>query len=256
MATTARSLRSRPLPGTPESELVRDYVWELPVRISHWLIFFAVAVLAFTGYYMHRPFLTVSGDETFTMAKMRFYHIIAGFVFSMAFVLRIYWMFGGNRCARWSAFIPLRKRQWSGIGHMVKYYTFLEWSPTHQVGHNALAAATYTLLFGVMFIQIITGFVLLNQVLDSGLLHFLFGWISGLIDIQYLRLIHYCVMWIFFVFVIHHVYSGVLVSTEEKNALMESIFTGYKFVPRWDLTDEESPCPDPRRRHPAPPGPS
>jgi Ni/Fe-hydrogenase 1 B-type cytochrome subunit len=42
-------------------------------------------------------------------------------------------------------------------------------------------------------------------------------------------------MFAFFIFVIHHVYSAVLVSWEERNALVESIFTGYKFVPESEL---------------------
>ena len=44
----------------PKTELVRTYVWEKPVRITHWLIFFAVVSLCFTGLYIHRPFLLTS----------------------------------------------------------------------------------------------------------------------------------------------------------------------------------------------------
>jgi len=52
-----------------------------------------------------------------------------------------------------------------------------------------------------------------------------------------LRLTHFCIMFAFFIFVIHHVYSAVLVSWEERNALIESIFTGYKFVPEAELQE-------------------
>jgi Ni/Fe-hydrogenase 1 B-type cytochrome subunit len=45
-------------------------------------------------------------------------------------------------------------------------------------------------------------------------------------------------MFAFFAFVIHHVYSAVLVSWEERNGLIESIFTGYKFVPRDELAED------------------
>ena len=48
------AVRLSSLPGT---ELVRTYVWEKPVRIAHWLIFFAFVALSFTGLYIHRPFL-------------------------------------------------------------------------------------------------------------------------------------------------------------------------------------------------------
>jgi Ni/Fe-hydrogenase 1 B-type cytochrome subunit len=46
-------------------------------------------------------------------------------------------------------------------------------------------------------------------------------------------------MFAFFAFVIHHVYSAVLVSWEERNGLIESIFTGYKFVPKAELEEED-----------------
>ena len=45
---------------------------------------------------------------------------------------------------------------------------------------------------------------------------------------------HFFVMFAFFAFVIHHVYSAVLVSWEERKT-DESIFTGYKFVPKAEL---------------------
>jgi Ni/Fe-hydrogenase 1 B-type cytochrome subunit len=49
------------------------------------------------------------------------------------------------------------------------------------------------------------------------------------------RWIHHAVMWLLLGFAVHHVYSAVLMSTVEANATMESIFSGYKFVPREDL---------------------
>ena len=50
--------------------------------------------------------------------------------------------------------------------------------------------------------------------------------------LQVARWIHHVVMWLLLGFAVHHVYSGVLMSTIEANATMESIFSGYKFVPR------------------------
>jgi Ni/Fe-hydrogenase 1 B-type cytochrome subunit len=90
-----------------------------------------------------------------------------------------------------------------------------------------------------MLIEIITGLTLYTQVRGKWALGWLFGWIPGVIDIQQIRLIHFCIMFAFFAFVIHHVYSAVLVSWEERNGLIESIFTGYKFVPKAELEEEE-----------------
>jgi Ni/Fe-hydrogenase 1 B-type cytochrome subunit len=225
----------RPEPGFPT---VRVYVWELPVRISHWFIFLPIVVLSFTGYYIHNPFIVAKSGTTFLMATMRFIHEIAAFVFISAFLLRLYWFFMGNNWSNWRAFIPIHRRQWRGMGGMVAYYSFLRKDLAHHVGHNALAAMTYLLIFTFMLIEIVTGLTLYTQVRGKWVLGWLFGWIPRVIDIQHIRLLHFFIMFAFFAFVIHHVYSAVLVSWEERNGLIESIFTGYKFVPKAELEED------------------
>ncbi len=123
---------------------------------------------------------------------------------------------------------------------MVSYYSFLRKDLVHQVGHNALAAITYLIMFTLMFIEIITGLTLYTQVRGSWLLAPLFSWLPRVVDIQHIRLTHFCIMFAFFAFVIHHVYSAVLVSWEERNGLIESIFTGYKFVPKDELEEDQA----------------
>lgn len=219
---------------------VRVYVWELPVRVSHWFIFLPVVVLSFTGYYMHNPFIVGKGSTAFMMGTVRFIHLVAGFVFISAFLLRLYWFFVGNSWSNWRAFVPLHRRQWRGMGGMVAYYSFLRKDLLHHVGHNALAAVTYLVMFVLMFLEILTGLALYSQVRASAVLNAVIGWLPRLIDIQTLRLMHFCIMFSFFIFVIHHVYSAVLVSWEERNGLIESIFTGYKFVPSDELEEDAS----------------
>ena len=217
---------------------VRVYVWELPVRVSHWLGVLCIAVLSFTGYYIHNPFIISRGNSAYLMGTMRFIHLVAGFVFIGVFILRIYWFFKGNHWSRWTAFIPIRRRQWRGMGQMVKYYSFLSANLQHYVGHNALAGITYTVIFVVMLLEILTGLAMYSQILGNHAFSVMMGWLPRLIDIQTLRLIHYFNMYLFFVFVIHHVYSAILVSWEERNGLVESIFTGYKFVPEDELEQD------------------
>jgi Ni/Fe-hydrogenase 1 B-type cytochrome subunit len=87
-------------------------------------------------------------------------------------------------------------------------------------------------------VEIITGFVLYANILGSRLLTFLVGRIPRLIDIQYLREIHFLIMFGFWMFFIHHLYTAILVSVEEQDGLMDSIFSGYKFVPEHELRDD------------------
>ncbi len=219
------------LQGEPGSELVRAYVWQLPVRVTHWVTFLTFLVLAFTGFYLHRPFFTATGETAFTMGTMRFVHILTAFVFTASFLFRMYWMFRGNYCSRWGAFVPIHRRQWRGMGEMIAYYSFFRWRPSYRIGHNSLAAIVYLWMFFLMLVQVFTGFAMYGEILHHSLWTTMFGWLPMFVNIQYLRLIHYLIMYGFFGFIIHHVYSAVLVSAEERNALIESIFTGYKFVP-------------------------
>jgi len=231
----------------PATELVRTYVWELPVRIAHWLIFFAFVSLASTGLFMHRPFLLPSGQAPFMMATVRFIHVVSAFVLIGAFAFRMYWFFKGNFWARWSAYIPIHREQWRGMGSMLEFYSFLRFEPGHRVGHNPLAALTYFIIYLLFLVEILTGLALYSRVVGNPVLTQFIGWLPQLIDPQYLREIHYFLMFVFSSFVIFHVYLSVLVSIEEENGLLDSIFSGWKFVPAGELRHEVAAIPEARR---------
>jgi Ni/Fe-hydrogenase b-type cytochrome subunit len=231
----------------PETELVRTYVWELPVRIAHWLIFFAFVSLSSTGLFMHHPFLVPSGRAPYLMATARFVHVVSGFVLIGAFAFRMYWFFKGNFWARWSAYIPIHREQWRGMGSMLEFYSFLRFEPGHRVGHNPLAALTYFIIYLLFLVEILTGLALYSRVLGNPVFTQFIGWLPQLIDPQYLREIHFFLMFAFFSFVIFHVYLSVLVSIEEENGLLDSIFSGWKFVPAGELRHEVAAIPEARR---------
>jgi Ni/Fe-hydrogenase 1 B-type cytochrome subunit len=218
-------------PITREERLVRVYVWEVPVRLSHWLFVLSIAVLSFTGYYMYDPFIIAWGNRAFLMGRMRFIHEVAAWVFIAAVLLRFYWFLKGNRWAHWRSFVPLEKWWRKGFGTQLKYYIFVNRHPDSEVGHNPLAAATYMAIFGLMVVEIVTGLVLYNHILASKALGFFVSWIPGIINIRYIREIHFFIMFAFFAFVIHHVYSAVLIGIEERSGLVGGIFSGYKFFP-------------------------
>ena len=214
-----------------DERLIRVYVWEWPVRIAHWVIFFSILVLGFTGYYMYDPFIISRGHPGFLMGTMRFVHEVTGFVFIAAFLLRAYWFFKGNRWARWRQFLLIDPRQWHGAQNMLRYYLFLRREPESRVGHNPLAGATYSAIYTLAAVEILTGLALLQHVAGGKVLGFFIGWLPLLITIQRLREIHFLILFIFGAFFFHHVYSAVLMSIEEHSGLVGSIFSGYKFLP-------------------------
>lgn len=219
----------------PTMERVRIYVWEVPVRVTHWVTFATLLVLTVTGTYLANPFLFAPGQET--MRLVRFVHVVAAFVFVASGIVRTYWLFTGNQFSRWTAFVPTNRRHLREVVSQTQFYVFLRKDLPGILGHNALAGGTYTVVFFLFLIQTVTGFALVG-------LHgtqpwaALLGWVPGLLGgEQGVRLIHHLLMWAIIAFAIHHVYSAVLVDHIERNGLMSSIFTGSKFVARWRVIE-------------------
>lgn len=221
-------------------EIVPFYVWEWPIRIAHWMIVLSLVVLTITGFYLHHPFIVATSETAWAMGTMRFVHEVFGFILISTLILRFYWFFAGNKWARWRAWIPLKREQWRSIYSMILYYTYRRRAPFPEIGHNSLATATYTVVVLLLVVECITGLILFSVVRGSHTLTLLIGWIPRMVDIQYIRATHYFVMFLFIAFLIHHVYSAIVVSSEERNGLMESIFTGWKFIPRQLLEEDEA----------------
>lgn len=238
MATIVRPAPVRRHVAEGEEHVVPVYVWELPVRLAHWGMVAAITVLTWTGLYMNHPFLIFPHKTAWTMGTVRFIHELAGFELIGALLVRIYWFFAGNYWARWGQFIPHTRRQWKSLKAMVRYYSFRQWKPFEQIGHNTLAAIVYVLVFFLIACECVTGLVLFGTVSQSPTVNFFVGWIPRLIDIQWIREIHFLFMFFLMGFFIHHVYSATLVAMTERNGEMESMFSGYKFVDDATIDEE------------------
>jgi Ni/Fe-hydrogenase 1 B-type cytochrome subunit len=227
-------------PKFADSEIVPVYIWQWPIRIVHWSIVLCLIVLTLTGFYMNAPFLVATSSRAWVMGTTRYIHELFGFILIATLLMRLYWFFAGNRWAHWRAWVPIRREQWRNMRSMIRYYTFRQHDLEPEVGHNSLAAATYIVIMLLLGWECLTGLVLYNAVRGTTLLTFFVGWIPRIIDIQILRMSHYFVMFLFMAFVIHHVYSAMVVSRKQHNGLMESIFTGRKFLSRRVIEEESS----------------
>jgi len=214
--------------------LERVYVWELPVRLTHWVLFFSILVLAATGYYIGHPFIEVSGParDHFVMGTAIWIHLYAAIFFTLAVLARIYWFFVGNRYARLSEFIPLSKRRLRSLWHTFLYYSFIRHEPDDYPGHNALAAGSYAVIFLIYLQMIVTGIVLYAANASLGTPIRMFDHLAPLLGgLTWARLLHHVGMWIILIFVVVHVYFVLLSSLIEHVGTFDSIFSGYKFMP-------------------------
>ena len=214
------------------SAMTRIYVWEFPLRLSHWVNFLTLAALAFTGFYLGNPFIYVPPGERFFMTTMKFIHIVAAYLFLASFVLRLYWGRVGNPYARLRNYFPTEATMWVDMLHEVEFYLFLRKEHKPCVGHCPWAASVYLILFAIFLVEIISGFALYSQSHQENELiwKILGGWLLSVFPAPTIRLWHHIIMWVIILFTIAHVYIGWLFDLAEKNFVMGSIFTGYKVI--------------------------
>lgn len=208
----------------------KEYVWEVPVRVNHWLDVLSIIVLSVTGFYVASPYIDAKSETSSIMASMRFLHFVFAYIFTAAFFVRIYWAFAGNKYVRINQYLPLNSERCQNLAGTTQFYCFIKNDMPHYPGHSALAGLTYAVLYTLFFIAIQTGFALYSQSHDSGILWTLMGgWLvpagaSG----SGVRLVHHLVMWCVIVYFITHIYAVIHNNLIEKNGLLMSIFNGYK----------------------------
>lgn len=213
----------------------RVYIWELPVRLTHWLIFFSFLALAATGYFIGHPFISAAGAarDHFVMGTARFIHLYAAIVFALSVLVRLYWMFVGNRYARLTQLIPLGRERFRSFWEAMMFYSFMRREAEECAGHNALAGSSYAMIYGVYLVMIATGLALYTVDASSSSPFQVFNFLPPLFGgLQVAALIHHVGMWIVLIFAVMHIYFVVLASIAERIGTFDSIVSGYKFLSR------------------------
>ena len=228
-------------PAHASEERVRLYVWQVPVRLTHWVTAACIVILSVTGGYIADPFLIPPGGSV--MTTIRAIHMAAAFTFLASGVVRTYWLLAGNRWARWSAFIPTSWYQATEVFRQAGFYMFIRKEIPKVLGHNQLAAGAYLVLFFLLLVETVTGFAL-DGLLGSEPGATGFGWLVGLLGPQLVRVIHHLSMWLILAIALFHVYSCILVDHIEKNGLLSSIVSGYKFPTREEIVESRDGGPE------------
>ena len=210
------------------------YLWEWPIRAMHWLAVLCILVLVVTGFYIGRPYFTTSGEASahYLMGTVRFFHFAAAGVLIATAIIRFYWLFAGNEFERWRALFPLRKSDWVNLWKQVKFYLMIRPEDAPQyLGHNPLQQLSYTALYGVALIQVITGFAMYGQSRPEGFWYTLFGWVVPFLGgIQIVHFVHHILTWVFLIFIPVHVYLALRADLLERTGTISSIVSGGRFV--------------------------
>jgi Ni/Fe-hydrogenase b-type cytochrome subunit len=210
------------------------YLWGWPIRAMHWAAALAVVTLIATGFYIGRPYFMTGGEasEHYLMGWARFLHFSAAALLVATAIVRFYWLFRGNRFERWSALFPVRPRDWVNLYRQVKYYLLISPEKTPRyLGHNPLQQLSYTAIYAVAAIMVITGFAMYGQYNPAGFFYKTFGWVVPLMGgIQIVRFVHHVLSWIFLIFIPVHVYLSLRADLLEHTGVISSIISGGRFV--------------------------
>ena len=212
----------------------RVYVWQIPVRLTHWVTATAIVVLSLTGGYIADPFILPPGGAV--MTNVRLIHIIFAIVLIASGMVRAIYMLVGNRFARWSAFIPTTMYQATEILRQAGFYAFITKEIPKVIGHNQLAAAAYIVLWLLLLLETLTGFAL-DGLLGSEPGASVFWWPRAILGPQLMRAIHHGAMYLILAIALFHIYSSVLVDSLERHGLLSSIFSGYKYMTREEIVE-------------------
>jgi len=210
------------------------YLWEWPVRAMHWTAVLCIVILVVTGFYIGRPYFMTSGEASahFLMGWVRFLHFAAAGVLIATAIVRLYWLFAGNEFERWRALFPVRGRDWVNAWKQVKFYLMIqpEKAP-HYLGHIPLQQFSYTGMYAVAVLQVVTGFAMYGQSRPGGLWYTLFGWVVPLLGgIQIVHFVHHVLTWVFLIFIPIHIYLATRADLLERTGTISSIVSGGRFV--------------------------
>ena len=117
-------------------EKTRILVWDLPLRIFHWLL-----AASFAG-----AFVTAESE------RYRDFHVALGYVVAGLLAFRLLWAFAGTRYARLSSFT-------FGLGAVLEYLkSLLSRNPLRYVGHNPAGSWVIYALFLLGFAVGLSGY--------------------------------------------------------------------------------------------------
>ncbi len=179
----------------------------LTALLLHYFHLVSMIVLIISGFYIHYPIIPG------LMGLMRGFHMVGWVVLIVVGIWRVIWAFVGR-----SSGVLDEERQVADYKHFgyqrenrgtfwptVSYYLFIRKNPPPIEKFNPLQKLTYLLWLLLIVLAAITGWALWGP--TENLFQPLTLALGGL---QYMRMYHYIIMWLFILTVALHVYLSAL----------------------------------------------
>ena len=138
----ASASRAEPAAARAAGSAAPILVWDLPVRVFHWL-----AVLCFAG-----AWITAESE------RWRLLHVTLGYTLAGLVVFRLLWGLLGTRHARFASFV----RGPAAVGRYLR--AMVAGTPEHHTGHNPAGGWAILALLALPLAIVATGHAIYNDV--------------------------------------------------------------------------------------------
>ena len=192
---------------THEEDRVAIKVWDLPVRIFHWVLVLVFAFQAVTGW--------IGG-------YLMQYHLYSGYALLVGVVFRIIWGFAGGTHARFMSFIA------GPIATLRFARRLFSKQAVPQLGHNPLGGWSVILMLASLALQGATGLAANDGVITDGP----FAKAVGIEVSNIISEVHRWNFWVLVVLSSLHILAVLFHWLVKDDNLMGPMFTGIKHVPR------------------------
>ena len=164
-------------------------VWDMPVRVFHWLL-----VVCFAG-----AWLTSESE------RLQMIHYAFGYTSCLLILIRLVWGVIGTRYARFTQFLKGPK---AVLGH---FMAMLRGHPHHDVGHNPAGGLVMVALMLLILVIGVSGYLSVKELLGD-----------------FAGEIHESVASLALAVVILHILAAIVMSLMEKQNLVKSMVDGKK----------------------------
>jgi cytochrome b len=184
-------------------ESPRRQVWDLPVRVCHWLL-----VVAFIASYV---------TNRLGVSYFR-YHVWSGYTVLVLVAFRLLWGVVGTRHARFRNFVR-------GPVHTVRYAVgWLRGETHYHAGHNPLGAWMVIALLTALFVQAASGLFGNDEIFNVGPLY---GFVTNETSLTLTSLHRHLFYWLLAAAIVH-VLAVIAHRWFKKENLVAAMFTGKK----------------------------
>ncbi|MGA7782565.1 MAG: cytochrome b/b6 domain-containing protein [Paraburkholderia sp.] len=180
-------------------------VWDVPVRLFHWL----VVVLVISAY---------------VTLKLNWidWHVRVGEALLALVISRLLWGWFGSETARFRSFVASPAVALQHLRHLFRR------EPDLQVGHNAAGGWMVMLLLGLLLLETLSGLYINNDIADEGpLSESVPAWLANAIST-----LHALVWDVLVAAVVLHVVVILLYALIKRHNLLRPMLTGYKSLPQ------------------------